>query len=230
MRAADVMTTFVVSVTPETTVGEAARVMVDRRISGLPVIDALGTLVGMVSEGDLLRRVEAHTERKRPRWLEFLAANSQLASDYVKSHARHIRDVMTAPVVTATEDMPLAEIADLLERRRVKRVPIVRGDKVLGIVSRSDILRAVASGAGAQPAASTADDRGIREAIAVELKKQKWADPTESTIVVTDGVVHLWGFYVSEAERTALRVAAETVPGVRKVEDHLTERPYTYGL
>jgi CBS domain-containing protein len=230
MRAADVMTTFVVSVTPETTVGEAARVMVDRRISGLPVIDAGGKLVGIVSEGDLLRRAELQTERKRPRWLELFSANSQLASEYVKTHGRHVRDVMTTEIVTATEGMSLVEIADLLERRGVKRVPVVRDGTVLGIVSRSDILRALASGATAQQAESAADDRGIREAITSELKKQKWADPAESTIVVTDGVVHLWGFYVSEAERKALRVAAETVPGVRKVEDHLTERPYTYGL
>ena len=230
MRAADVMTTFVISVTPETTVAEAARVMLDRRISGLPVIDGEARLVGIVSEGDLLRRVEAHTERKRPRWLELISANSQLASDYVKSHGRFVRDVMTTELVTAAEDTPLVEIAELLEKRRVKRVPIVRGGEVVGVVSRSDVLRAVASGAAATGVAVESDDRAIREAILAELAHEKWADPTESNIVVSDGIVHLWGFFVTEAERKALRVAAENVPGVRKVEDHLTERRYTSGL
>jgi CBS-domain-containing membrane protein len=194
------------------------------------VIDAKGNLVGIVSEGDLLHRVEAQTERRRSRWLELLAANTTLASEYVKSHAKHVADVMTADVVTVPEDARLAEVARLLETRRVKRVPVVRDGKVVGIVSRSNLLQAVASGATAAAAQAPKDDRSIREAIVNELQKQKWAAPAESNIVVNDGVVHLWGFVMSEAERKALRVAAENVPGVRSVEDHLSERMVYSGL
>jgi CBS domain-containing protein len=135
---------------------------------------------------------------------------------------------MTKDVVTASEETPLAKLAEILETRRVKRVPIVRDDNVVGIVSRSDILRAIATAAA--PVATSEDDRGIRDAIVTELSQQKWANPSEVNIVVANGVVHLWGFYVSEAERKALRVAAENVSGVRGVEDHLLERPYTTGL
>jgi CBS domain-containing protein len=221
MRAADVMTTEVIAVNPKTSIGEAAMLMLERRISGLPVIDDAGRLVGMVSEGDLLRRAESSTERRRPRWLEFLTPNSQLAAEYVKSHARRVQDVMTTDLVTVSESTPLAEIADLLETRRVKRVPVVRGALAVGIVSRSNLLQAVAS--GAVPRAAQPADHAIREAILKELKKQKWANPTESNIVVNRGIVHLWGDVLSDEERKALRVAAENVSGVRAVEDHLRQ-------
>jgi CBS domain-containing protein len=230
MRACDVMTRHVVSVTPDTSIGAAAELMLERRISGLPVIEKSGKLVGMISEGDLLRRVEAKTERKRPRWLELFAANSQLAAEYVKSHASHVADVMTSEVVTVTEETPIGDVAERLETKRIKRVPVVRGGKVVGIVTRSNVLRAVASGAAARGTRRPNDDSAIHEKILRELRNQKWADPIDSNIVVTDAVVHLWGSVMSEAERKALRVAAENVPGVRAVEDHLTEQPFHYGL
>jgi CBS domain-containing protein len=230
MRAMDVMTTSVVAVPPNATIADAAKLMLERRISGLPVIDAKGKLVGMVSEGDLLRRVESDTERRRPRWLELFAANSTLAAEYVRSHAKRVADVMTEHMVTVREDTPLAEVADILESKRVKRVPVLRDGKIVGIVSRSNLLQAVASGAAAAAAQPGKDDRGIREAVVKELGKRKWADPIETNIVVNDGVVHLWGFFVTDAERKALRAAAENVPGVRAVEDHLRDRIVYSGL
>jgi CBS domain-containing protein len=230
MRAVDVMTTGVISVQPDASIGEVAKLMLERRISGLPVIDGAGKLVGIVSEGDLLRRVEADTERRRPRWLEMFATNTTLAAEYVKSHAKRVADVMTAPVVTVRDDAPLAEIADLLETKRVKRLPVVRDGKVVGIVSRSNLLQAIASGAAAAASQPPKDDRAIREALVKELERQKWAAPGDSNIVVNDGVVHLWGFVMSQTERTALRVAAETIPGVRSVEDHLLERTVYAGM
>src|SRR5262249_55682881 len=205
MRAADVMTTAVVTVAPNATVAVIAKLMLEKKISGVPVVDGAGKLVGIVSEGDLLRRVESETERKRPRWLEIFASNTQLAAEYVKSHGRTAKDVMTRDVVSVAEATPLAEIADLLETKRIKRVPVVRDGKLVGIVSRSNLLRAVASGAGASAGGAKPSDTTIREKLLAELRKQKWADPTESNVVVTNGGVHLWGTVLSEEGRRALR-------------------------
>jgi CBS domain-containing protein len=228
MKAADVMTTEVISVTPETSIITAADLMLQRRIGGLLVIDDFGKLAGIVSEGDLLLRIETETERKRPRWLELFTSNAQLAAEYVKSHSRHVGDVMTRDVVTVSEDTSLGDVAELLETKRIKRVPVVCDGEVVGIVTQSDILRAVASSAALRPTMRPGDDYRIREAILTELKKQKWADPNEINVVVNDGAVHLWGIVLSQAERQALRVVAENVPGARAVEDHLTERPVHY--
>jgi CBS domain-containing protein len=224
MKAADVMTSDVVSVLPTTSVSDIAKLMIERRISGVPVIGKSGNLVGIVSEGDLLRRAETETERHRSRWLELLAPTSTLAAEYVKSHGRTAKEVMTRDVVTVAESATLAEIADLLESRRIKRVPVLRDGKVVGIVSRSNLLQAFASEARKERDVPT-DDRAIRETLVAELRRQKWADPTESNIVVSHGVVHLWGVVFSTVERKALHVAAERIPGVRGVRDHLVEAP-----
>jgi CBS domain-containing protein len=216
MRAVDVMTTAVVSVKPDASVAEVARLLRERCINVVPVIDDSENLVGIVSEGDLLRLA------RPPRWLEFLAPRSQLDA-CVKDHSKRVKDVMTRNVVTVPEDAPLAAVTDLLETNRVKRLPVVRDGKVVGIISRSDVLQAIASGADTAGALSPKDDGAIRHAIVNELRKQKWADPTEPEIVVNGGVVHLWGFFMSEAERQALLVAAENVAGVRAVHDHVRE-------
>jgi CBS domain-containing protein len=217
------MVRAVATTTPETTVETVARLMINLRISGVPVLDRNGRLVGIVTEGDLLRRAETGTERRRSRWSEWFSANSRLAAEYIKSHARRVEDIMTREVVSVGELATLAEIAELMETRRIKRVPVVHDGKIVGIVSRADLLQVLASGG-----TTTADedsDRVIRERLLGELRKQEWANPTESNVVVTDGVVHFWGTVGSEEERRALRVVAENVPGVRGIEDHMTSGP-----
>ena len=223
MRARDVMVRAVATTTPETTVEKVARLMINLRISGVPVLDRNGRLVGIVTEGDLLRRAETRTERPRVRWSEWFSANSRLAAEYVKSHARGVEDVMTREVVSVGELASLGEIAELMETRRIKRVPVVHDGKIVGIVSRADLLQVLASGG-----ATTADeesDRLIHERLLAELRKQEWASPAESNVVVSDGVVHLWGTVGSEEERRALRVVAENIPGVRAIEDHTISGP-----
>jgi CBS domain-containing protein len=218
MVARDIMTTRVVTVGPETPVEEVARLLLSHHVSAVPVVDAGGRLAGIVSEGDLMRRPETATERKPSWWLRIIADPDTLAREYVKTHGRHAGDVMTAKVVTVSEDTPVAEIARLLEERRIKRVPVVRDGRVAGIVSRADLLRGLASHHEAMPAPS-ADDRELRERVLAAFD----AVPFTAQVypMVTNGVAHLWGLAESENQRRALRVAAENVPGVRAVEDHM---------
>jgi CBS domain-containing protein len=202
------MVSAVVTASPDTTVEVLARLMINLRISGVPVLDKDGRLVGMVTEGDLLRRVEIGTERHRPRWSEPFSSNSRLAAEYVKSHATRVADVMTREVFSVDETATLGEIADLLEAKKIKRVPVTHDGKVVGVVSRADLLKVIASGgAGTE---NEEQDQTIRRLLLA---------------VVTDGVVHLWGIIRSEDERRALRVAAENIPGVRGVEDHTEFAP-----
>ena len=218
MRARDVMVRAVVTTSPDTTVEELARLMINLRISGVPVMDRDGRLVGIVTEGDLLRRIETGTERHRPRWSEPFSSNSRLAAEYIKSHAKRVADIMTREVFSVEELATLGEIADLLETKHIKRVPVVHDGKIVGIVSRADLLKVLASGG-----AETADekqDRTIHRQLLAELGEQKWAAAGEGRVVVSDGIVHLWGIVGSEDERRALRIAAENTPGVRGVEDH----------
>jgi CBS domain-containing protein len=217
------MVRAVVTTSPDTTVEALARLMINLRISGVPVLDKEGRLVGIVAEGDLLRRVEIGTERRRPRWSEPFSSNSRLAAEYVKSHAKRVADIMTREVFSVDETATLGEIADLLEAKKIKRVPVMHQGKIVGIVSRADLLKVLASGG-----AETADeeqDRAIRRQLLAELREQKWADTSEGRVVVTDGIVHIWGIVGSEDERKALRVAAENTPGVRDVEDHTEFAP-----
>ena len=223
MRASDVMVRAVVTVSPDTTVEALARLMINLRISGVPVLDNDGRLVGIVSEGDLLRRVEIETERHRPRWSEQFSSNSQRATEYIKSHARRVRDIMTREVFTVEAAATLGEIADLLEARKIKRVPVVHDGKVVGIVSRADLLKVLASGGIGTPDEEA--DRTIRLQLLAELRDQNWTDTTEDRVVVAKGIVHLWGLVRSEEERRALRIAAENTPGVRGIEDHTELAP-----
>jgi CBS domain-containing protein len=231
MRAMDVMTTNVITVGPDTTVQEIAQLLSERGISGVPVVDADNRLVGIVSEGDLLHRVETGTERRTQRrrrswWLDTIGSDEELARDYIKSHGRTAKDVMTREVVTADETTDLADIATLLETKRIKRVPIVGDGKLVGIVSRANLVRALAA-AGSRLSADTAtDDRTIREKLLRELQGQPWVHTWAADIIVRDGVVHIW---VSDdrppEEREALRIAAENIPGVRGVEEHMVPAP-----
>jgi len=223
MRASDVMVRAVVTVSPDTTVEALARLMINLRIGGVPVLEKDGVLVGIVSEGDLLRRVEIETERHRPRWSEQFSSNSQRATEYIKSHARRVRDIMTREVFTVEAAATLGEIADLLEARKIKRVPVVHDGKVVGIVSRADLLKVLASGGIGTPDEEA--DRTIRLQLLAELRDQNWTDTTEDRVVVAKGIVHLWGLVRSEEERRALRIAAENTPGVRGIEDHTQLAP-----
>jgi CBS domain-containing protein len=220
MNASDVMTRNILSVRPDTTVAEAIRMMLDNRISGLPVIDEGGRLVGILTEGDLLRRGETGTERHRPRWLEFLMGPGRLAEEYVRTHGRRIAEVMTRDPVSVAPDTSLKEIVELMERHRIKRVPVLDGDDPVGILSRADLLRGLAGALAAEPAAATSDEE-IRERILAELARAAWAPGDGIAITVENGVVDLNGVILDEKERAALRVAAENVPGVKAVEDHL---------
>jgi CBS domain-containing protein len=223
MRARDVMVRAVATTTPDSTVETVAKLMINLRISGVPVLDRNGQLVGIITEGDLLRRTETGTERRRSRWSHWFSGNSRLAADYVKSHARRVEDVMTREVVTVGELATLEEIAELMASKGIKRVPVVHVGKIVGIVSRADLLQVLASGGAPRDAEDS--DRLIRERLFTELSKQKWASPTEENIVVSDGIVHFWGTAASDEERAALRVLAENIPGVRGIEDHMISGP-----
>jgi len=220
MNARDVMTRDVVSVSPDTSIAEMARLMLEKRISGLPVLDRNGALVGIVTEGDCLRRAETGTQRRRPKWLEFLTGTGKLAQEYVSAHARKVSEVMTANPVTVGEETPLDEVVHLMETRRIKRVPVVRDGKVVGIVSRANLLHALASlTEEKQPVQQ--DDRTIREQVLAAFAKLPWAAKDFINVVVKDGAVHLWGSYMARGQDQAMIVAAENVPGVKSVRNHL---------
>lgn len=231
MRIRDVMTTEVAVVAADTPVEEVAQFLLDRHISAAPVVDEAGDLVGIVSEGDLIRRPETGTERHRSWWLALLTSPEDLAGEYVKSHGHRASDVMTSDVITVHEDMLLGELATLLEKRHIKRAPVMREGKLVGIVSRADILRALATTRASAPPAPSADDRSIREQLLAALAKEGLPRGPQVNVVVSEGVVHLWGLVESEEERKALRVAAESITGVRGIEDHLGHRPrYVAGM
>lgn len=219
MRAHQIMTRPVITVTPETTIVEAATTMLRRHISGLPVVDAAGKLVGIVSEGDFIRRGELGTQRKRGRFLAFILGPGRAATDFVHEHGRKVAEVMTPEPLTITEDTRLEEIVALMEKNHVRRLPVMRGDGIVGIVSRANLLQAVASLARAV-ADPTADDDHIRNRIIDTLHKNAWC-PQSLNIIVRDGIVHLGGIVIDERSRQASIVAAENVTGVKKVHDHL---------
>jgi CBS domain-containing protein len=221
MKVRDIMSPRVISVAPDASILAAIRLMLQNRISGLPVIDSSGALVGVVTEGDFLRRSETGTERKRPRWLEFLLGPSRLADEYVHTHARTVKDVMTADPVTIAEDAGLDEAVEIMESRRIKRLPVVRGGQVVGIVSRANLLHALVSLAAAAPETATSDG-AIREALLAQFQKLTWAPAALVDPVVKDGVVGLWGTITEEAQREALKVCAQNIPGVKSVVSHLT--------
>jgi CBS domain-containing protein len=219
MRAHQIMTRPVITVTPETTVVEAANTMLQRHVSGLPVIDPDGKLVGIISEGDFIRRSEIGTQRKRGRFLKFILGPGQTATDFVQEHGRKVAEIMTKTPLTITEDTELEKIVQLMEKNNVKRLPVIRGDQIVGIVSRANLLQAVASLARQIPD-PTADDDHIRNRVIDALAKNDWC-PFGLSVIVRDGIVHLSGVITEERSRQAAIVAAENVAGVNKVHDHL---------
>ncbi|WP_024508072.1 CBS domain-containing protein [Bradyrhizobium sp. ARR65] len=219
MRAHQIMTKPVITVAPDATIIDAANLMLQKHVSGLPVVDAGGKLVGIVSEGDFIRRSEIGTQRKRGRWLRFILGPGTSASDFVQEHGRKVSEVMTKTPLTITEDAALAEIVELMERNNVKRLPVVRNDKLVGIVSRANLLQAVASLAREVPD-PTADDDHIRDRIIATMEKYDWC-PFGLSVIVKDGIVHLSGVITEERAREASIIAAENIEGVKKVHDHL---------
>jgi CBS domain-containing protein len=229
MKAEDVMTRDVISIAPDATVLQAARLMLQHHISGLPVVDEDGKLVGVLSEGDFLRRRETRTEHRRSRWLEFLMGPGRIAAEYSHSHGSKVSEVMTADVQAVADDTPLEEIVELMERKRIKRVPVLCGEQLVGIVTRSNLMHAMVSMARVvQPVAK--DDGTIRESLLAEMQKADWAPVAMTNVVVRDGVVELWGTIVDERQREALKVAAENIPGVKAVNDHLVWVEPTTGM
>ena len=232
MRAMDVMTTGVITADPDMSVQAVATLLSERGISGVPIVDTADRLVGIVSEGDLLHRVETGTERVTARsrswWLDTIASDRELARDYSKSHGRAAKDVMTREVISVTEMTDLAEVAMLLETKRIKRVPVLRDGKLVGIVSRANLVRALAVTKSDPAVDVTADDRIIRAKLLAELMGQDWCKTQDwfkiwaADVIVRDRVVHFWlAANQTDEERRALRVAAENIAGVRRVEEHV---------
>jgi CBS domain-containing protein len=218
MKAQDVMTLGVISVQSNASVMRAVQLMLHNKISGLPVVDDKGSLVGIVTEGDFLRRGELGTQRKRPRWLEFLVGPGRLAEEYVHACGRKVDEVMTPEPYTVSVDTPVNEIVRLMEKHSIKRLPVVENGKPIGMVSRANLLTALAR-ATPEVAAPTASDVVIWERISAECAKQPWA--SKINVVVKQGIVELRGAITDERERQAFIVAVENVPGVKTVHDHL---------
>ena len=221
MKATDVMATSVITVRQDTPVAKIAEVLLANRISAVPVVNDKDTLVGIVSEGDLIHRVEAGTERHRSWWLELLTGKEILAHEFVKSHASKAADVMTYPVVSVTPDTPLGDIAALLEKHRIKRVPVVSNGKIVGIVSRANLIQALVSLGHAKTSDASFDDLTLHSNILEQLRSKSWTDPSTISVVVNNGTVELWGIVDSETEKNAIRVAVEVTPGVRQVSNKL---------
>jgi CBS domain-containing protein len=229
MNASDVMTVRVVTIAPDASVQQAAKLMLEREVSALPVVDTGNRLIGIISEGDLVRRVETGTERKRSWWLSFISGTDQLAHDFVRAHGTKVSDVMTREVVIARPETPLSEVARLLEDNRIKRVPVVEEDLVIGVVSRANLLQALAS-AKPRATAAPASDADLRETITERLSSQPWSHPALVNPIVTDGVVDLWGMVLTPTEHDAVRVLVEETPGVRGVNSHLAVRQIPSGI
>jgi CBS domain-containing protein len=218
MQVRDVMTRNVISVAANETVVNAARIMLQNRISGLPVVDVDGDLVGIVTEGDFLRRGELGTELRRPKWLEFLLGPGRMAQEYVHASGRKVEDVMTSEPATVAEDDALSTVVQLMECRRIKRLPVLRDGKIVGIVSRANLMHALVSLAR-DTAVPAGGDSAIRDGILAAVAKQPWAPRVN--VVVKDGIAELWGTITDERERQGCIVTAENVAGVREVHDHL---------
>jgi CBS domain-containing protein len=222
------MVSSVITVGVNASIGEVAAILLNNNISGAPVVGEKGELVGIVSEGDLIRRPETGTSKRHSWWLELLSNERTLAAEYVKSHSRKVGDVMTSDVITAKPDTPLGEIAAMLERNRIKRVPIVEGGKIVGLVSRANILQALASATKKLLSLASADDSQLRKEVVARLAAEPWR-PSMLTVTVQDGTVDLWGLVHSVEQKKAARLAAELTPGVRAVVDNIIIQPIGSG-
>lgn len=221
MKALEVMQRKLITTTAESSIDDAVRLMVANRISGLPVVDRTGAVVGILSEGDLLRRTELGTEARVPAWIGWLAGQGRAAREYVRGHARKVGEIMTAPAISVSPQTELAEVVALMESRRIKRVPVVKGGRLVGLLTRCDLMRALASLLPAVDTRPVADAR-LRLGLLAALREQKWAPRASVDVRVVDGVVELLGVITDERTREAIQVLAENTPGVRAVTNHLT--------
>jgi CBS domain-containing protein len=219
MKAMDVMVRDVVTIGPDADVAEALKLLADNDVSALPVVDDEGHVIGILSEADFLEQ-EAFGGAKQPTWLEALTPAHTLAEHYAKAHGRKVSELMSTQVISVAEDTPVGEIAALLERHRIKRVPVLADGKLVGIVSRGHLIQALAS-ADLPAGPDVESDRTIRADLLAELDEQSWTDFGARNIIVVDGVVHVWGLVGSPEERKALIALAENVPGVAEVADEM---------
>lgn len=219
MRAHQIMTRQVITVSPDTTIFDAANTMLKQHISGLPVTNAAGKLVGIVSEGDFIRRAEIGTQRRRARWLKFLLGAGKEASDFVHEQGRKVGEIMTPDPCTVSEDALLEDIVTMMEKKSIKRLPVMRDGQIVGIVTRANLLQAVAGLAREVPD-PTADDDHIRDRIITSIEKNDWR-PFGLSVIVRGGIVHLSGVITDDRARQAAVVAAENIAGVKTVHDHL---------
>ena len=229
MNAADVMTTRVITVPPDTDVREIARLLLEHNISALPVVDNSGKVLGIVSEGDLMRRVGSEGEQGKSWWLKSIFAGANNASEYIKSHSRRAHEIMTPDPITIDEDEPLHRVAKLLEKHHIKRVPVVRDGQLVGIVSRANLLRGFSTASSGTAKSDTANDRQIRDAVIKEVDENAGVWVARINVIVNDGAVQLWGLVESQQEKLAVQVAAENVEGVKSVENNLGMMPRGVG-
>ncbi len=219
MLVSELMSKTVVTVEPDTTLADAARIMLDRRISGLPVVDRAGNLVGIITEGDLIRRPELDTAGESPSWLKSFLMPSSLAADYARTHGRHVSEVMTRNPVCVGPDTRLGDTAALMRRQRIKTLPVLDGARLVGIIARTDLLRALSLKLIATQPKIT--DKAIGDHILAALARERWAPKYGIRVHVDDQVVDLEGIIFSDDERQAVRVIAENAPGVKQVRDNL---------
>ncbi|WP_409561135.1 CBS domain-containing protein [Hyphomicrobium sp. MC8b] len=220
MKASDVMTTKVISIGPDATLSEMIKLMLDHRISGLPVVSEDGKLVGVVTEGDCLRRAETGTEVKRSFWRDMLTGSETLANEYIRTHGRKVSEVMTGDPISVSPDMELSEVIHIMEKNRIKRVPVVKDGAVVGILSRANLLQTLS---GLVRNTSVDDsDTDIRKNVITALGTLPWAANEFLNVTVKDGVVDLWGCYTAYRQDEAAVVATENVPGVKQVRNHLS--------
>jgi CBS domain-containing protein len=224
MKAADIMTTSVVCIKPDATILEAARLLLSERISALPVVDGDGRLQGLVSEGDLIHRAEIGSEKPKSRWKALFEEGSTLARDYLKAHGRVVADVMSHPVVMVEEDTDVSVVAARMDQFGIKRLPVVREGKVVGIVSRANLLQALIA-APVAAAAPAVDDAALRQQIMEKLDREPWSPSMVRNVIVQDGNVEIWGHADSTAQCEACRVLVAGIPGVKAVTNHMVVTP-----
>lgn len=230
MQAKDIMTPAVITVGTNASVADIAQILIEKKISAVPVVDTNGSLCGLVSEGDLMRRLSEGAEDERSWWLKMMSTNSDSAADFIKAHGRTAKDVMTRNVVSVAETTELNEVAHVLEANRIKRVPVLDGDKIVGIISRSNMLQVIAGQKTEVKKAATPNDLDLRKQVHASLSGQGFASHGSLNVIVDNGVVELWGWVESETERDALMLAAREIAGVKEVRDHFGKiSPWVWG-
>lgn len=224
MLVKDIMTKTVITVPPDAAVEDIAQTMVSAGISGMPVVDAAGKVVGVISEGDLMRRAETETAPRRSWWLKLLGSPSMTAEDYIRSHGMKASDLMSRSVISVTPDDTLGEAAKILEGHHIKRAPVIENGRLVGIISRSNLVQALSAVYSMQRPQGSVDDASLRAAVEQNIAETGVAS-FYLNVVVTNGIVDLWGVVSSKEERDAVRIAAESTSGVKAVQVHISANP-----